>query len=86
MTSDLKKLSSLISRSVATIVDVCEQSGREFPSLDLPIEPSEFTPNGIRNHPAIVEAIGIAIAAAAQLSAILTPPPLTLATSSAKVT
>lgn len=84
MSSNLKALSSLISESVATIVEVCEQSGKEFPSLDRPIEPSEFSPTGIRNDPTVIKAIGIAVAAATQLSTMLTPPPVTLATSSAK--
>ena len=85
MTTDLEKLTGLIVQSVSTIVQTCNRVGKEFPSLDRPIEPSEFSPDGIRNNPAIAESIGLAVAAATQLIATLTPPPMTLLVSACRV-
>ena len=81
MTSDLIALRDIISSSVDTVVRICESEGKPFPSLHEPIHPSEFTPKGIRNHPQVLDAIGLIVAAATQLVATVSPPPVTLTTS-----
>ncbi|KAI5119658.1 hypothetical protein M0805_007749 [Coniferiporia weirii] len=81
MASDLKALRDIISSSVDKIIDVCASTGKDFPSLDQPIQFSEFTPDGIRNHPQVADSIGLIVAAAFQLIATVQPPAGTLTTS-----
>ena len=85
MTSELKALRDIITSSIDQIIDVCETSGKGFPSLDEPIDSSEFTPEGIRNNPIVSDNIGLAVAAAFQLIATLQPPPTTLTTAAFRV-
>ncbi|KAI5119663.1 hypothetical protein M0805_007754 [Coniferiporia weirii] len=80
MASDLKALRDIISSSVDKIVDVCESTKKDFPSLDQPIQFSEFTPDGIRNHPEVADNVGLIVAAAFQLIATVQPPASTLTT------
>ncbi|EJD01727.1 S-adenosyl-L-methionine-dependent methyltransferase [Fomitiporia mediterranea MF3/22] len=82
MTSDLKALRDIISSSVDSIVRVCDNTGRDFPSLDEPVNPSEFSPNGIRNDPTVAQSISFIVAAALQLVATVQSPPITLVTAS----
>ena len=85
MTADLIALRDIISSSIDKIVEVCAATGKDFPSLDQPVHPSEFTPDGIRNHPEITDAIAFAVAAAFQLIHVIQPPTVTLATSAFNV-
>lgn len=85
MTSELKALRDIISSSVDQIVDVCEKTGKPFPSLHEPIQFSEFTPDGIRNNPKVLDAIALIVAAATQLAVTVNPPPVTLTTSAFRV-
>lgn len=85
MTDELKQLRALITESLDKIIDVCSSRGEEFPKLSDPVSASEFTPNSIRNDPAIMDAIPIAISAAAQIAATLQNPVVSLFTSSMKV-
>lgn len=78
MTSDLLSLRDIIVSAIDSIVDVCTQSGREFPSLDDPVHPSEFTPDGIRNNPQVLRFITLAVAASTQLIATLQAPATSL--------
>ncbi|THH07842.1 hypothetical protein EW145_g3108 [Phellinidium pouzarii] len=81
MASDLKALRDIISSSVDKIVGVCASTGKDFPSLDQPIQFSEFSPDGIRNHPDVADNVGLIVAAAFQLIATVQPPASTLTTS-----
>ena len=85
MTEDLKKLGEIIAGSISTITSVCELRGEEFPSLKIPAQPSEFSPNGIRNDHRILDAIALGVSAAAQLIATLQPPYESLMILSSKV-
>lgn len=85
MAADLKALRDIISSSIDNILNVCAETGKDFPSLEQPIQFSEFTPDGIRNHPQVAEAIGPAVAAAFQLIQSLQSPPVTLTTSAFRV-
>lgn len=85
MTSELKALRDIISSSVDRIVDICEKTGKPFPSLNEPIQFSEFTPDGIRNDPKVLDEIGLIVAATTQLAAVVNPPPVTLTTSAFRV-
>ncbi|KAI5116033.1 hypothetical protein M0805_002088 [Coniferiporia weirii] len=78
MSEDLKSLLDIISSSVHTILDTCKKTGKEFPSLNHPAQPSEFSPDGVRNDPAVVESIGLIVAAATQLIATVQPPAVTV--------
>ncbi|KAI5117485.1 hypothetical protein M0805_009548 [Coniferiporia weirii] len=86
MANDLKALRDIISSSVDRILDVCTATGKDFPSLDEPIKASEFSPDGIRNHPHIADNISLIVAAAFQLIATVQPPASTLATSAFRFT
>lgn len=85
MTEDLKKLRAILTNSIDKIIDICDKRGEEFPSLSEPARPSEFSPQGIRNDPGILEAIAFGVSAAAQLLATLQPPHVTLINSVTKV-
>lgn len=85
MTSELIALRDIISSSVDQIVDICEKTGKPFPSLNEPIQFSEFTPDGIRNDPKVLDAIGLIVAATTHLAAAVNPPPVTLTTSAFRV-
>ncbi|KAH8111778.1 S-adenosyl-L-methionine-dependent methyltransferase [Phellopilus nigrolimitatus] len=86
MSADLKSLRDIISSSIDIILDTCEKTGKEFPSLDQPIHPSEFSPEGIRNDSNVQDAIGLIVAAASQLIATVQSPPATLTISTFKFT
>ena len=81
MTEDLKKLREIINNSIDRIIEVCERRGEEFPSLSSPAHPSEFSPNGIRNDPGILDAIALGVSAASQLTATLQAPHVSLISS-----
>ncbi|EJD00206.1 O-methyltransferase [Fomitiporia mediterranea MF3/22] len=81
MSSDLRSLRDIISSSVDNILNACESAGKIFPSLDEPVQLSEFTPEGIRNQPAVAQSIALICAAATQLIATVRPPPATLTVS-----
>lgn len=77
MTEDLKKLREIVNQSIDNIVAHCERHGEEFPSLNNPADPSEFTPNSLRNDPLIADAITLGVSAAAQLIATIQNPAIT---------
>lgn len=81
MSEDLKKLRAIINNSIDKIIEVCERRGEDFPSLNVPAHPSEFSPNGIRNDPGILDAIALGVSAASQLVATLQAPHVTLISS-----
>jgi len=78
----LRTLSKIISDGVDKIDQSCTQSQLKFPSLDEP-----FTPAHHASHldPQISEAVSIIVAAAAQITAIVRPAPVSLLTSAAQV-
>ncbi|TCD60068.1 hypothetical protein EIP91_010786 [Steccherinum ochraceum] len=82
--SDLQALSDIITSSVDQILSVCKAKGKDFPRLDKPIHPSEFTPEGIRNDPQVSDAIALVVTAAFQLIQTVRSPPVTLVTESLK--
>ena len=85
MSEDLTQLRDIIVGAVNTILGVCAQKGSEFPSLNKPAQPAEFSPDGVRNDPVVTDAITLGVAAAAQLIATLQPPAMTLYNSAARV-
>ena len=85
MASDLKALRDIIVSSIDNIIATCEETGKEFPKLSEPVQFSEFTPDGIRNHPKVSDNIALAVAAAFQLIQTLQSPPVTLTTSAFRV-
>lgn len=74
MAEDLEKLRKLINTSIDIIIETCKRRNEAFPRLDLPAALSEFSSSGIRNDPAIVDAIALGVSAASQLVATLQPP------------
>ena len=74
MTELLINLRRILDEAVDTIVSVCERRNEDFPHLDVPADPSEFSPEGIRNVPEVAEAIKLGVAAASQLVAALQSP------------
>ncbi|EJC99901.1 S-adenosyl-L-methionine-dependent methyltransferase [Fomitiporia mediterranea MF3/22] len=86
MADDLKALGSIISSAITDICGVCDKSGKAFPALNDPIHPSEFTPQGIRNDPSVVQSINLIVAAASQLLATVRPPAATMTLSAFKYT
>ncbi|KAL5536477.1 hypothetical protein ACEPAF_299 [Sanghuangporus sanghuang] len=78
MTDDLKALRDIISSSVDSITAACEAAGTPFPSLNDPIQPSEFTRHGIRSHPAVMHSVSLILSAATRLIATVQPPPATM--------
>ena len=85
MTTDLESLRDIIVSSVDRIVRICEETGKEFPPLDKPAHPSEFSSESIRNNPMVADNINLAVAAASQLIATLRPPSVHLWNSAFKV-
>ncbi|KAI0087146.1 O-methyltransferase [Irpex rosettiformis] len=74
MTELLISLRRILDESIDTIVSVCERRNEDFPHLDVPAHPSEFSPQGIRNDPEVAQAIKLGVAAASQLVAALQSP------------
>lgn len=85
MTAELLALRDIITSSIDAIVDACRATGVDFPSLDDPVQLSEFAPDGIRNRPEVVPHVASIVAAATQLVKTVQPPALTLATDAFKV-
>ncbi|KAL5536481.1 hypothetical protein ACEPAF_303 [Sanghuangporus sanghuang] len=86
MNDDLKALRDIISSSVDSITAACEAAGTPFPSLNDPIQPSEFTRDGIRSQPAVMRSISLIVSAATQLIATVRPPPATMIISAFRYT
>ncbi|OCB85132.1 S-adenosyl-L-methionine-dependent methyltransferase [Sanghuangporus baumii] len=86
MNDDLKALRDIISSSVDSITAACEAAGTPFPSLNDPIQPSEFTRHGIRSQPAVMRSISLIVSAATQLIATVRPPPATMIISAFRYT
>ncbi|TCD69561.1 hypothetical protein EIP91_007185 [Steccherinum ochraceum] len=78
--ADLQALGDIIASSIGQIISTCNAEGKDFPRLDDPIQPSEFSPDGIRNHPQVSDAIGLLVTAAFQLIQTVRSPPVTLLT------
>lgn len=74
MTSNLISLRDILNSAIDTILTTCSQKNTEFPSLDSPAQPSEFTAESIRNYPAVAHAIKLGVAAASQLIVTLQSP------------
>ena len=85
MAEDLKRLLAILTNAVNTIAEVCEQRKEDFPRLDQPAQPSEYDPKGIRNDPAVVNAIKLGLAAAAQLQVTLQSPARSMTEIAARV-
>ena len=50
-------LRRILDEAIETIISVCERRNEDFPHLDTPADPSEFSPEGIRNDPEVAQAI-----------------------------
>lgn len=74
MTSDLQNLREILNTAIDTILTTCSQKNADFPSLDSPAQPSEFTAESIRNDPNVAHAIKLGVAAASQLIVTLQSP------------
>ncbi len=74
MTDILVSLRHILDEAIDTIVSVCERRNEEFPRLDAPADPSEYSPYGIRNDPVVAQSIKLGVAAASQLIATLQSP------------
>ncbi|KAI0825595.1 S-adenosyl-L-methionine-dependent methyltransferase [Irpex lacteus] len=74
MTSDLQSLRDILNSAIDTILTTCSQKNADFPSLDTPAQPSEFTAESIRNDPTVAHAIKLGVAAASQLIVTLQSP------------
>ena len=85
MSKELEALRDIVTSSVNKVLDVCSSAGKPFPSLDEPLHPSEFSPDGIRNHPEVAENINLAVAASMQLVATLQSPVVNLWNSAFRV-
>lgn len=85
MASDLKALRDIIVSSIDNIIAVTESTGKDFPKLNEPVQFSEFTPDGIRNHPVVSDNIAVAVAASFQLIQTIQSPPVTLTTAAFRV-
>jgi len=77
----LRTLSKNISDGVDKIDQSCTRLQFKFPSLDEPFTPA----NQSHLDPQISEAVSIIVAAAAQITAIVRPAPVSLLTSAAQV-
>ncbi|EJD00244.1 S-adenosyl-L-methionine-dependent methyltransferase [Fomitiporia mediterranea MF3/22] len=86
MATELEGLLDILSSSVNNILGICVKTGVDFPSLNEPAHPSEFSPDGIRNHPEVADNIALAVAAATQLVATLQSPAVHLWNSAFKFT
>ena len=78
----LRTLSKIISDGVDKIDQSCTQLQLQFPSLDEPFTPTNHAPH---LDPQISEAVSIIVAAAAQITAIAQPAPVSLLTSALQV-
>ena len=67
-------LRRILDEAIDTIISVCERRNDDFPHLDTSADPSEFSPEGIRNDPEVAQAIKLGVAAASQLVAALQSP------------
>ena len=74
----ISSLQAILNTSLTNLLAICDEEKRDFPSLDSPVDPSEFTPQGIRNDPRVQREITHAVAAAYQLIATLQSPIVTL--------
>ncbi|THG98942.1 hypothetical protein EW026_g3332 [Hermanssonia centrifuga] len=84
MAVELTQLRGIIVGTIDAILDACKREGKDFPKLDVPAEPAEFLPDGIRNDSQVLDAITLGVAAASQLIATLQPPAMTLYTSATR--
>ena len=75
MSSDLIHLAKLISDSTSAIVKAAEFDNVPIPNLN---DPFSFESEAFRNNPSSRDAANIIIAAAAQLSALVAPPPMSI--------
>lgn len=73
--SSLRQLLSLINDSVAQLEKICDKNETPIPNLDTPFNPKSEV---FRKDPLAAEAASIIAAAAFHLSAIVSPPPVTL--------
>ncbi|KAI0085840.1 S-adenosyl-L-methionine-dependent methyltransferase [Irpex rosettiformis] len=74
MTEQLNGLRRILNEAIDDIIAACAKRNEEFPSIDNPAQPSEFSPHGIRNDPTVSHAIKLGVAAAHQLVATLQSP------------
>ncbi|KAJ7167962.1 S-adenosyl-L-methionine-dependent methyltransferase [Mycena filopes] len=75
MSTPIRQLLELITKSVETLEAACDASGTTIPDLHAPFAPPS---EAFRANPAAAEAASIISAAALQLDAILTPPHISL--------
>ncbi|KAF7344103.1 S-adenosyl-L-methionine-dependent methyltransferase [Mycena venus] len=75
MSTPIRQLLALITKSVDTLETACASSGVSIPDLNEPFAPPS---EAFRTIPGAAEAVNIISAAALQLEAILAPPPLSL--------
>ena len=74
MSEDLRGLRRILNEAIDSILDICSRRNEDFPSLNVPCQPSEFSQQGIRNDPDVARAIKLGVAAAHQLAATLQSP------------
>ncbi|TCD71933.1 hypothetical protein EIP91_000065 [Steccherinum ochraceum] len=84
--SELRALRDIFVSSIDQIIAVCDAEGTDFPKLDDPVHPDEFSPHGIRNNPKVSAAIELAVTAAYQAIQTIRSPPITIITEAAKHT
>ena len=77
MSTPLSALSNILSSGIATIESTYAKHGTTFPSIDEPFRPAPF-----EDDEALCRTIDHVIAAAAQLIALVKPPPRTVTESS----
>ena len=70
----LKDLRRILDGAIDTVTFVCERRNEDLPHLDAPADPSEFSPEGIRNDPEVAQAIKLGVSAASHLVAALQSP------------
>jgi hypothetical protein len=71
----IDNLLTIINDNVKLLKSVCRENGTQIPDLQSPFHPAS---EAFRANPQAAEAISLVVAAAGQLSAILTPPPVSL--------
>ncbi|EJD00232.1 S-adenosyl-L-methionine-dependent methyltransferase [Fomitiporia mediterranea MF3/22] len=54
MATEIEGLRDIISSSINNFISICVKTGVDFPSLNEPVHPSEFSPDGIHNHPELI--------------------------------
>ncbi|KAI0085832.1 S-adenosyl-L-methionine-dependent methyltransferase [Irpex rosettiformis] len=74
MSEELQALCRILNEAVDTILTVCDQRNEDFPSINAPVQPSEFSAQGIRNDASVARAIKLGVAAANQLAITLQSP------------